>query len=376
MADPDHASDELHNDADGSADVIARAPGRVNLIGEHTDYNEGFVLPMALPFDTTMELRRRDDRVVALESVGFAAANFTLDDDPRLVPSWARYIAGMARLLADEGAPIPGFSARIRTTIPVGASLSSSAALEVATGFALSALCGVTPDPVHIAKLGQRVENEIIGIQSGIMDQLISAIAVEGAVTLIDCRSLETTPAHLPPTARVVIMDTMTRRELADSEYDLRRQACERASAALGISALRDATMELVDTLAEGIDKQRAVHVVSENQRVEDAVAALADGDLRALGVLMNASHDSLSRGYEVSSPALDHMAAIAREHSACFGARMTGGGFAGSAVALIDASETESFVSHIRDTWKSAYDVTPDVWAVDPSPGASIIAS
>ncbi len=356
------------------ADVVARAPGRVNLIGEHTDYNNGFVLPMALPFDTRLALTRRDDRVVDLESVGFAAATFSLDDDPREVPSWTRYIAGMARLLADEGVPIPGFSARITTTIPVGASLSSSAALEVATGFALSSVCGLEPDPVHIAKLGQRVENEIIGIQSGIMDQLISAIATKGAVTRIDCRSLETSPAYLPGEARVVIMDTMTRRELADSEYDLRRQACERAAAAMGVPALRDATPKMVAGLPEGVDKQRAIHVVTENDRVAAAVDALAAEDLVELGSLMDSSHESLSTDYEVSSAALDHMASIARAHDACFGARMTGGGFAGSAVALIRASETERFVRHVKDAWSGEYDVTPDVWAVDPSAGASII--
>ena len=181
----------------GVARVTARAPGRVNLIGEHTDYNDGFVLPMALPFETTISFTRRDDRHVELESHGFDSTSFSLDDDPRDVSSWARYIAGMARFLGDEGVDIPGFSASISTTIPVGASLSSSAALEVATGFGLSALCGIAPDPVHIARLGQRVENEVIGIQSGIMDQLISAIATEGAVSMIDCRSLEVTACLL-----------------------------------------------------------------------------------------------------------------------------------------------------------------------------------
>lgn len=358
----------------GVARVTARAPGRVNLIGEHTDYNDGFVLPMALPFETTISFTRRDDRRVELESVGFDSTSFSLDDDPREVPSWARYIAGMSRLLADDGVEIPGFLASISTTIPVGASLSSSAALEVATGFGLLALCGSTPDPVHIAKLGQRVENEVIGIQSGIMDQLISAIATEGAASLIDCRSLDATAAHLPRGARVVIMDTMTRRELADSEYDLRRNACERAAAALNVSMLRDTTSEMVAGLPDGVDKQRAAHVVSENARVLAAVDAMAADDLDTLGTLMNESHHSLSSDYEVSSPALDQMAAIAREHAGCFGARMTGGGFAGSAVALIEASQTDAFVAHVRSAWSQAHDVTPNVWAVDPAAGASIV--
>jgi galactokinase len=356
--------------------VVARAPGRVNLIGEHTDYNDGFVLPMALPFATTIEMTARSDRHVVLESIGYDATDFSLDDDPRSVVSWARYIAGMARFLAEDGMAVNGFEASISTDIPVGASLSSSAALEVATGFGLCALAGVEPDPVLIAKVGRRVENEIVGIQSGIMDQLISAVAVDGTVTRIDCRSLEVTAVRLPPTARVVIMDTMTRRELANSEYDLRREACERAAKTIGVVALRDATREDVASLPDGVDKQRAQHVVDENARVIETVRALESGDLAHAGLLMDASHESLSVGYEVSSPALDAMVSIAREHRACIGARMTGGGFAGSAVALIDASTTGEFVEHVRSRWQSEYHVLPDVWAVDPSPGAAIVST
>ncbi len=356
-----------------SFSVIARAPGRVNLIGEHTDYNDGFVLPMGLPFATVIEFAARDDRTVDLESVGFASTTFSLDDPPGEVEGWARYVAGMAAFLAQDGVAVSGFSARITTDIPVGASLSSSAALEVATGFGLCGLADVTPNPVRIAQLGQRVENEVIGIQSGIMDQLISAVAIEGSVTRIDCRTLESEAVTLPPTSRVVIMDTMTRRELADSEYDLRRQACERAASQIGVVALRDATLEQVDALPDGLDKRRAHHVVTENARVIEMVQALNAGELERSGTLMNESHQSLSVEYEVSSPALDEMASIARTHGACFGARMTGGGFAGSAVALIDAAQTDAFVAHVRAQWEAAHGVIPDVWAVDPSAGASV---
>ncbi len=355
--------------------VEARAPGRVNLLGEHTDYNDGFVMPMALPFDTTMTITERDDRRVRLSSEGFDDVSFDLDDDPSSVPSWGRYVAGMARLLADDGLPVSGFEARIQTTIPVGASLSSSAALENATGFGLTVLAGETPDPVRIAKLGQRVENEVIGIQSGIMDQLISAIAVDGSAVRIDCRSLESKPIELPETTSVVIMDTMTRRELANSEYDLRREACERAALAIGVDALRDATIEQVAAMADGVDKRRATHVVTENNRVLLAEELLARGDIAGFGQLMNESHFSLQKDYEVSSPALDEMAAIAREHEACFGARMTGGGFAGSAVALIRAAGADApggFVEHVRSRWVESTGVVADIWVVEPSSGAS----
>lgn len=373
-----HTADMGNDRPSGPSQVIARAPGRVNLIGEHTDYNDGFVLPMALPFATTIAFEKRDDDVVELDSVGFDSTSFHLGDDPSGVTSWARYIAGMARFLAVDGLPVTGFSAQIQTDIPVGASLSSSAALEVATGFGLCGLAGVAPDPVYIAKIGQRVENEIIGIQSGIMDQLISATGVEGSVVHIDCRSLATTPVRLPSSSRVLILDTMTRRELADSEYDLRRQACERAALAAGVGALRDATLDDVLGLpefsdTEQVDKRRAHHVVTENSRVQAAVDAIAADDLELVGQLMNDSHESLSVDYEVSSPALDEMSAIARAHDACFGARMTGGGFAGSAVALVRAEQADATADAVSREWAQRHGVTPDIWAVDPSAGASV---
>ena len=353
--------------------VVADAPGRVNLIGEHTDYNDGFVLPMALPFATEVELKPLDGRRVVAHSAGHDAIAFDLDEDPRSAPSWGKYLAGMAHLLAEAGVAVTGFEASVRTDIPVGASLSSSAALEVATGFGLCALVGEDPDAVAIAKLGQRVENEVIGIQSGIMDQLIVATAVEGAATLIDCRTLEGTPVQIPGSATAVIMDTMTRRELVDSEYDLRRQACEAAAEAIGVTALRDATVEQTLALDDVVRRRRAHHVVTENARVEKVVAAFKADDLATVGALMNESHESLQGDYEVSSPALDQMSEIAREHPGCFGARMTGGGFAGSAVALVDRAEAPGFVSHIERVWEREHGVIPDVWAVDPSRGAAV---
>ncbi len=372
----------MENDAaSGRTKVVARAPGRVNLIGEHTDYNDGFVLPMALPFATTISFERRNDDRVELDSIGFDSTAFHLADDPTTVKSWARYIAGVARFLAVDGLPVAGFSAQIQTDIPVGASLSSSAALEVATGFGLCALAGVEPDPVYIAKIGQRVENEIIGIQSGIMDQLISATGVDGSVVQIDCRSLDTSPVQLPSSARVLILDTMTRRELADSEYDLRRQACERAAAAIGVAKLRDATLDDVAALPETtdldkVDKCRAHHVVTENARVHDTVAAIKAGNLELVGQRMNESHESLSVDYEVSSPALDEMSGMARAAEGCFGARMTGGGFAGSAVALVDADRADAIAASVASQWEELHGVTPDIWTVAPSAGASVLPS
>ena len=354
-------------------DVVAQAPGRVNLIGDHTDYNDGFVLPMALPFKTVISASLRADNEVHLISPGYGTAVFSLTDDPSTVDSWARYVAAMAHLLAREGIETNGFDASIATDIPIGAGLSSSAALEVAAGYAIAGLTGIEPDPVSIARLGQRVENEFIGIQSGIMDQLISAGASAGGPTLIDCRSLALTPTELPHAAQVIIMDTMTRRELATSAYDDRRHSCERAAAALGLSRLRDATLADLDRISDLEDRHRAHHVVAENQRVLDGVTALGASDLEAFGSAMRASHSSLRDLYEVSAPSLDAMVMIADAQPGCFGARMTGGGFAGCAVALVKRDAVTDFLRNVELGYLSETGIAPDLWAVDPSPGASV---
>lgn len=354
-------------------EVVARAPGRVNLIGDHTDYNDGFVLPMAIPFETIISARPRADNHVHLMSAGYGAASFSLTDHPSTVKPWARYIAAMARLLAQEGIETTGFDASITTDIPIGASLSSSAALEVAAGYAIAGLAGIEPDPTTIARLGQRVENEFIGIRSGIMDQLISAGASAGGPTLIDCRSLALTPTELPPSAQVIIMDTMTRRELVSSEYDDRRQSCERAASALGLSKLRDAALADLDRIDDLDDRRRAHHVVAENQRVLDAVAALGVGDLEAFGRAMRASHASLRDLYEVSAPSLNAMVTIADAQPGCLGARMTGGGFAGFAVAVVKRNDVTDFLRNVALGYLSETGLAPDLWAVEPAAGASV---
>ena len=354
-------------------DVVARAPGRVNLIGDHTDYNDGFVLPMALPFETVISATPRADNEVHLISPGYGTASFSLTDDPSTVASWARYVAAMAHLLAHEGMEMIGFDASIATDIPIGAGLSSSAALEVAAGYVIAGLAGIEPDPASIARLGQRVENEFIGVQSGIMDQLISVGASAGGPALIDCRSLALTPIELPHAAQVIIMDTMTRRALATSAYDDRRHSCERAAAALGLSRLRDAALADLDRIGDLEDRHRAHHVVAENQRVLDAVVALGAGNLDAFGSAMRASHASLRDLYDVSTPALDTMVMIADAQRGCFGARLTGGGFAGCAVALVKRNDVMDFLRNVELDYLSETGIAPDLWAVDPSPGASV---
>jgi galactokinase len=360
----------------GEPTLVVRAPGRVNLIGEHTDYNDGFTMPMALPFDTVIALSDHDDRragLIEIVSDGFGVVTVEPSADPRQTIAWARHLAGVVSLLADHGVQTGGWRASVATDIPTGASLSSSAAIEVAAITALLRRAGLAWTPIEVARLGQRVENEVVGLPSGIMDQFISAGAVEGHASLMDCRALTLDPRPLPDAAVVAVMDTNTRRVLADVAYGERRASCERAAAELGVAKLRDATLDQVATISDRIDRRRAHHVVSENARTLEAAAALAAGDVHRFGELMNASHASLRDDFEVSGAGLDAIVDVAATSPGCLGARMTGGGFAGCAVALIDAGRVEEFRRSVIDRY--AYDGhTAKVWICRPAAGASVI--
>ena len=360
----------------GPPDLVVRAPGRVNLIGEHTDYNDGFTLPMALPFDTAIAMSDCGDATagtVTVASAGFGEVVIDPAADPRSVVTWAWHLAGVVGLLAGCGVPAGGWRATIDTDIPIGASLSSSAALEVAAISGLLARAGLQWPPIAIARLGQRVENEVVGLPSGIMDQFISAGAVAGHASLMDCRTLTLAPKPLPDGVVVAVMDTGTRRVLAEATYGDRRTACERAAAELGVVALRDATLDDVATIADPIDRRRAHHVVTENRRTLDAVEAMRRGDPAELGRLMNESHASLRDDYEVSGPGLDAIVEVARTAPACLGARMTGGGFAGCAVGLVQTHGAEAFADAVIDRYRFGGH-TARVWICAPSAGASIM--
>ncbi len=360
----------------GPPDLVVRAPGRVNLIGEHTDYNDGFTLPMALPFDTAIAMSDCGDATagtVTVASAGFGEVVIDPAADPRSVVTWAWHLAGVVGLLAGCGVPAGGWRATIDTDIPIGASLSSSAALEVAAISGLLARAGLQWPPIAIARLGQRVENEVVGLPSGIMDQFISAGAVAGHASLMDCRALTLAPKPLPDGVVVAVMDTGTRRVLAEATYGDRRTACERAAAELGVVALRDATLDDVATIADPIDRRRAHHVVTENRRTLDAVEAIRRGDPAELGRLMNESHASLRDDYEVSGPGLDAIVEVARTAPACLGARMTGGGFAGCAVALVRMHDADAFADAVIDRYRFGGH-TARVWICAPSAGASIV--
>ena len=354
----------MHADRLGATPtLVGVAPGRVNLIGEHTDYNDGFVFPMAIPFGTAVAVSPRPDRRVIGHSARFGTTEFDLDNEPTITDGWGRYLHGMARMLADHGVEVGGFDATVVSDIP-GSSLSSSAALEMASGMAIVALGGTSISPVDLARLGQRVEHEVIGVPVGIMDQLISAAGVQGSATLIDCRSLELRQAALPDSVRIVVLDTGTRRGLVDSEYAHRRAACERVAAALGVEALRDADLEQVARIGvDPVDRRRARHVVSENERTLAAADAVDASDVVSLGRLMDESHESLHLDFEVTGPAPHAAVELARALEGCLGARMTGAGFAGAAIALVETPAVEAFV----DTMTERFEAPSDQPSIEP---------
>ena len=358
----------------GEVGLAARAPGRVNLIGDHTDHCEGFALPMALPLDTAVALTSTGDPAsgaVVVEAAGFGVVELR---PGREVPGWALHLAGVVDLLEAEGVASRGWVGCVDTDVPVGAGLSSSAALEVALTTALLARAGVAWPARRVAELGRRVEHEAVGVPCGIRDQLVSAGATEGCASLLDARSGELSPVPLPPGVVVAVLDTATRRELADGAYAERRASCERAAAALGLGALRDATVADVDRLDDPTDRRRARHVVTEDDRVLAVVAALGAGDVERAGALMSESHASLRDDFEVSGPGLDRIVEVAEGAPGCLGARMTGGGFAGCAVALVREGSGEAFVADVVER----YDLggrRAVVRLCPPSAGASVVS-
>jgi galactokinase len=328
---------------------FVQAPGRVNLIGEHTDYNDGFVLPCAIDRSTVVAWAPRDDgriRVVACDAVGavdcFAAGAAAIPRNDAL--PWSNYVRGISLELrgALAGASFGGADLAIAGDVPAGAGLSSSAALEVAVGHALLAAAGATMTATALALAAQRAENGFVGCRCGVMDMLVSAHGGAGAALLIDCRSLVLQPVPLPPGTAVLIAHSRVRRGLVDSAYNERREACERAARQLDVPALRDATPAQLHAAAQSgsIDAEtlrRARHVVTENARTQQAAAALAAGDLAAVGRSMAASHASMRDDFEITVPAVDRLVALLQHAiGAAGGARMTGGGFGGCAVALL----------------------------------------
>jgi galactokinase len=363
--------------------VVVRAPGRVNLIGEHTDYNDGFVLPMAIDRATWIALRSRDDRRIAATSLDFDETreidmgNLSLDQDRR--EGWQEYLKGVVWAMQDAGLPLKGWEGTVAGDVPIGAGLSSSAALEMATARALAHVSGLAWDAASMARICQRAENRWVGVNCGIMDQLISAAGVAGAALLIDCRSLETSPAPLPQGTVVVVLDTATRRGLVDSAYNERRAQCEAGAAFFGVKALRDVASAQIAARARELDPttlRRARHVVTENERTLAAAAAMRDEDARHLGQLMNESHDSLRDDFEVCNDGLNTMVDSARRAPGCYGARMTGAGFGGCAVALVATDKAAAFVAQVTTDYEGVTKLKPNVYVSPATNGAEVVCS
>jgi galactokinase len=364
--------------ADRAPTLVVRAPGRVNLIGEHTDYNDGFVLPMAIDRAVWIALAPRPDRRVVVRSLDLDQQyEIELDRLAHEDQGWVEYVKGVAWSLGLAGRPAPGWDGVIASDVPIGAGLSSSAALELAVLRAFVALAHGPWEPPTMAALAQRAEREWVGVSCGIMDQLAAAAGWQGHALLIDCRSLAIEHVPLPPDATVVVLDTDTRRGLLSSAYNERRAQCERAAALLGVAALRDATLADLEARAGALDPltfRRARHVISENERTLAASRVLQAGDVAEMGLLMNQSHASLRDDFEVSGPELEVMVRHAQAHPACHGARLTGAGFAGAAVALVRSSGIDTFMAAVSAAYQAETGRTPRLYPCTAADGASVV--
>jgi len=366
----------------GAAARLFRAPGRVNLIGEHTDYNDGFVLPVAIDFQIFAAVARRADHGLRIHSLNLGeTVSFALDAGaPRRRGHWSDYPLGVAATLMRAGHALTGADLLLYGEVPPGAGLSSSAALEVATALALIAVAGLELSPLETAKLCQRAENEFVGTLCGIMDPFVSRLAQAGHALLIDCRSLESRAVALPEALSLVICDSGVRHALASGEYNARRAQCEQGVRALAeanprVRALRDATLEMLEESRSRIPPvvfARCHHVVSENQRTLEAAAALERRDLTALGRLMAASHASLRDAYEVSCRELDVLVDAAAPLEGVFGARMTGGGFGGCTVNLVRTDTVQTFRESVTQAFERATGRKPKIYGSSAAAGAS----
>jgi galactokinase len=332
----------------------AHAFGRVNLIGEHTDYNDGFVLPTSIPQATTAAIARRPDRQARVHSITLdATAHFEIGHETP-THGWADYIQGVTQALQKRGFVPGGFDLAVDSTVPVGSGLSSSAALEVSVLRAIRDLFGLAIDDVMIAKIGRAAENDFVGAPVGIMDQMASSLSQPGVALFIDTRSLEYQTLRLPSATELVVINSGVAHNHAAGDYRTRRAECERAAALLEVTALRDVGLDRLDdvnALPEPLNR-RARHIVTENARVLDAVAAMRAGDAISLGRLFSASHASQRDDFECSVPEVDRLVALAEKEPAVFGARLTGGGFGGSIVALVRVGEAAAVAERVAGAY------------------------
>lgn len=359
--------------------ALIRSPGRVNIIGEHTDYNNGFVFPIAIDQATWLAFSPRDDNSISAYSLNFDET-VTIDisnDSPPEKITWVEYIRGVVQAFKKQFQQnLRGFNATIYSDVPMGAGLSSSASFELAIARALSQANDIPWDKVQMARLCQTAENEWVGVNCGIMDQLICAIAEKDHASLIDCRDFSAEIAPLPNNTVIVILDTDTRRGLVSSAYNERRRQCEEAAKALGIKALRDISYAALIQQKSFLDPlvfKRTRHVVSENERVLQALQAMRDQDPALVGALLYQSHQSLDQDYEVTNEYLNIMVECAMSTEGCYGARMTGAGFGGCAIALVHKDSTDTFKETVAQCYEAQTGLVPAIYVTSANEGCCL---
>lgn len=358
-----------------------QAPGRVNLIGEHTDYNDGFVLPCAIDYQAMIAVSPRDDQKVVATAHSYdgqvSEFELTLPIASSEEAFWSNYVRGVATVLLQKGMNLRGVNIAIIGNVPQGAGLSSSACLEVVTGLTLTRMAGLNVSLKELALIGQQAENEFVGCKCGIMDQMVSACGKEGHAMLLDCRSLDTRLVSIPENAAVMIINSNVKRGLVDSEYNTRREQCEAAAQHFGVKALRDVTLAQLEAAKADLDDltfRRARHVITENDRTEAAAEVLALGDLVTMGELMAQSHISMRDDFEITVPAIDGIVEIVRNVIGNEGGvRMTGGGFGGCVVALVPQEQVDAVKQAVEQHYPQCSNgLIADIYVCRASNGAS----
>ena len=368
----------------GRVPTVSRAPGRVNLIGEHTDYNDGFVMPAALDFATLTAASQRPDRRLRVYSMIMdETREFDLNSPPAAASGdWSDYLLGVALMLEMSGLRLSGADLIIWTDVPIGAGLSSSAALEVSVTHALLIESGLPFDPIAVAQICQRAENDFVGMRCGVMDQYIACCGVAGHALLIDCRNLASRHVAIAPNLRLLIANSGVRHQHAGGEYNLRREACEEGVSLLSrylgpIKALRDVTPAELDAKRRKLPEliyRRCRHIVTENARVLEAARALEAGDFVACGRAMSASHVSMQKDFEITCPEVDMLVGLAQTVEGVYGSRMTGGGFGGCTVSLVEASAVDKARQILTDGYRIATGLDTEIFVCAPSDGAGLI--
>lgn len=361
---------------------IVQAPGRVNLIGEHTDYNDGFVLPCAINYQTVVAAAKRDDNIVRVISVDYGNVQDEFDLTQEIAfqhdKMWANYIRGVVKCLLARGFQFTGADIAVSGNVPQGAGLSSSAALEVVIGQTFKVLFNLEISQAEIALNGQQAENEFVGCNCGIMDQMISAEGSQQHAMLLDCRSLETTSVSMPEELAVVIINSNKKRGLVDSEYNTRREQCEAVAAIFGVKALRDVTLEQFNQKSHELDpllRKRARHVITENYRTLDAAQALSQHDMQRMGRLMAESHASMRDDFEITVAEIDTLVAMVKEViGERGGVRMTGGGFGGCVVALVPHDLVASVQAVVDANYEAQTGLKAAIYVCQAMDGAGLV--